>query len=409
MPRKTIFILSAIFLCMLSLSYCMNAKSSDDPRGGAYAGQGACVKCHASICSTYLQTAHYQSAVLASPTTIAGNFSTDSNSFIVNDSMKVVMEIRHGIPFQVLYCKGKEKRAERFDIVFGKAKGQTYLYWKGDLLFQLPVSYLTVLNSWTSSPGYPQDTVIFDRPIYSRCFECHASFVRQKTQGSSIVPGAEALDKSSMICQIDCERCHGPAAAHVNFQTANPDVKAARYIVSYRALSRSQKIDICAVCHSGNNGYMLKSTFRFLPGDTLSHFMLPGFDLPKLDVHGNQTQLLASSKCFRMSNMDCSTCHNTHIDDRGNTAKYARHCQDCHSASNHNFCKLADSSNLALLKDNCTRCHMPEQTSGVIKVKTSNFSVNTPISMVNHRIAVYPDESKKIMTFLKGVAAWTKK
>jgi len=212
-----------------------------------------------------------------------------------------------------------------------------------------------------------------------------------------------------MICQIDCERCHGPAAAHVNFQTANPDVKAARYIVSYRALSRSQKIDICAVCHSGNNGYMLKSTFRFLPGDTLSHFMLPGFDLPKLDVHGNQTQLLASSKCFRMSNMDCSTCHNTHIDDRGNTAKYARHCQDCHSASNHNFCKLADSSNLALLKDNCTRCHMPEQTSGVIKVKTSNFSVNTPISMVNHRIAVYPDESKKIMTILKGVAAWTKK
>jgi hypothetical protein len=380
----------------------MNAKSSHDPRGDAYAGEGACVKCHPSVCSSYLQTAHYQSAVLASPASIAGKFSKDSNSFILNDTMKVVMEERKGIPFQVLYVRGKEKRAERFDIVFGKAKGQTYLYWKGDLLFQLPVSYLTALNRWTSSPGYPRDTVIFDRPIYSRCFECHASYVRQKTQPSTVTSGAEALDKNSMICQIDCERCHGPAAAHVNFHLANPDEKAGRYIVSLRSLSRSQKIDLCAVCHSGNKGFMLKSTFSFLPGDTLSHFMLPGFDAPKLDVHGNQTQLLATSKCFRMSNMDCSTCHNTHIDDRGNTAAYARHCQTCHSVSNQHFCKMADSTNVALLKDNCTRCHMPEQSSSIIKVKTSNFSVNTPITMVNHRIAVYPDESQKIMSLLKG-------
>jgi hypothetical protein len=399
---KTTFFLSVLFLCMLFLSYCMNAKSSHDPRGDAYAGQEACVKCHQTISSTYLQTAHYQSAVLASPATIAGNFATDSNSFIVNDSMKVVMEKRRGIPYQVLYIKGKEKRAERFDIVFGKTKGQTYLYWKGDLLFQLPVSYLTALNRWTSSPGYPPDTVIFDRPIYSRCFECHASCIRQKTQGSSGMSGAEALDKSSMICQIDCERCHGPAAAHVNFHTAHPDEKTGRYIVSYKSLSRSQRIDICAVCHSGNRGFMLRSTFGFVPGDTLSHFMLPGFDVPKLDVHGNQTQLLATSKCYRMSNMDCSTCHNTHADQRGNTAGYARHCQGCHSISNHNFCKLADSISVALLKDNCTRCHMPEQSSGVIKVKTSNFSINTPIGMVNHRIAVYPDESNKILTILKG-------
>ena len=76
----------------------------------------------------------------------------------------------------------------------------------------------------------------------------------------------------------------------------------------------------------------------------------------------NQTQLLATSKCFMMSNMDCATCHNTHANERGNYSLYAQHCQGCHSTANHNFCKMADWSNISLLKNNCTKCHMPEQT-----------------------------------------------
>jgi hypothetical protein len=39
------------------------------------------------------------------------------------------------------------EHTERFDYVIGSGgKGQTYLYWKGDLLFQLPVSYWTELG-----------------------------------------------------------------------------------------------------------------------------------------------------------------------------------------------------------------------------------------------------------------------
>ena len=36
---------------------------------------------------------------------------------------------------------------ERFDLVIGSGgKGQTYLFWEGDQLFQLPVGYSTVLG-----------------------------------------------------------------------------------------------------------------------------------------------------------------------------------------------------------------------------------------------------------------------
>ncbi len=66
---------------------------------------------------------------------------------------------------------------ERFDLVIGSGrKGQTYLYWKEDQLFQLPVSYWTEVGSWVNSPGYGDRTLDFSRPVVPRCLECHASF-----------------------------------------------------------------------------------------------------------------------------------------------------------------------------------------------------------------------------------------
>jgi hypothetical protein len=49
---------------------------------------------------------------------------------------------------------------ERVDLVFGSGRrGQTYLDWKGDLLFQLPVSYLTTPDRWVNTPGSPNGEV----------------------------------------------------------------------------------------------------------------------------------------------------------------------------------------------------------------------------------------------------------
>jgi nitrate/TMAO reductase-like tetraheme cytochrome c subunit len=405
MQKKKLFFLITVAIAIFFFSRCMSVKNNNDPRGKSYAGSETCMECHQQICASYLHTAHYQSAGAASFSAITGSFSKDSNTLIVNDSTKVVMEKREGVPYQVLYINGQEKRSERFDIVFGYAKGQTYLYWKDDLLFQLPASYFNNLHSWTSSPGYPPGMVIFDRPVYERCFECHTSYISESSKPPSGPQNAKGLEKNTLIYNIDCERCHGPAATHVNFHTAYPGQKEGRYIVSYKSLSRAQKIDMCAVCHSGNKNLMLGSTFLFKPGDTLSKFMLAGIntaaDSERPDVHGNQTLLLASSKCFINSNMDCATCHNTHINDRGNYTQYAQHCQSCHSDANHNFCKMANSSNISFIKNNCTRCHMPEQPSNIIKVKTSETKMSTAILMVNHKIAVYPEASEKIMGLLK--------
>ena len=375
----------AILAGVLFFSRCMES-GAHDPRGKAYAGSAACASCHRAIVETYGRTPHYHSAAIASLPAIAGSFSHDSNTFVVNDTANVVMEDRAGIPYQALYIHGKENRAERFDIVFGYSKGQTYLYWKNDQLYQLPISWVNTLDRWTTSPGYPAGLPFFDRPVLERCFECHTSYI-----APSDPHNVNALSKTSLIAEIDCERCHGPAANHVAYHTEYPADKHARYIVSWGSLSRDRKIDLCATCHAGSNNIPLRSIFGFRPGDSLSHYAVNAHvGAQKPDVHGDQVALLASSKCFRMSNMDCSTCHDPHTSGHNDYADYARRCQGCHSPEKHNFCTHADDGNLSFIIHNCTRCHMPEQASNIIRVKTSETGRDTSIFMVNHRIAVYP-------------------
>lgn len=93
---------------------------------------------------------------------------------------------------------------------------------------------------------------------------------------------------------------------------------------------------MCAVCHSGKPGVMLRSGFEFVPGDTFAKFKVPELyltvDTAHLDVHGNQVQLLQNSKCYMFSKMDCATCHNPHQNTRGNNVLYAQKCLTCHNA-----------------------------------------------------------------------------
>ena len=387
--RKWLLI-GAILAGIVLFSQCIGT-GIRDPRGKAYAGSAACISCHKNIADSYSHTAHYHSASIASIKTIEGSFSPGSNTFPVNDTAKMVMELRDSLPYQVLYVNGKEKTAEPFNIVFGYSKGQTYLYWKNDQVYQLPLSWSQ--QQWMTSPGYPSGLPFFGRPVLARCFECHTTYATQ-----SSISNVNALDKGSMILNIDCERCHGPAAAHVAFHTESPGETKGRYIVAFQSLTREQRIDICTTCHAGSNNIELRSIFGFKPGDTLARFEVSAHvPTGKPDVHGDQVALLESSKCFQMSTMECSTCHNTHVNDRGNFIAYAQRCQTCHAEAGSHFCKMADAQNIAFLRTNCTRCHMPAQGSNIIRMKTASVGGDTAVFMINHRISIYPDESKNIL------------
>jgi hypothetical protein len=403
--KRNLFIV-LLFLIPLSviLSECYSGKK-EDQRGRVFAGSETCVSCHKDVYNSYVHTAHFETSRPADEATIHGSFVKGQNSFSFGNGMSVAMEKRADGLYQAGYVNGKQVRAEKFGITIGGVKAETYLYWKGNKLFELPMSYFSALHSWTNSPGYDSSRIDFNRPIITRCLECHSSYVAELLNpNASLTDRSVSFDKSSLIMGIDCERCHGPAANHVNFHTAYPEIKQPKYITTYNTLTRQQKLDGCAVCHSGNKDTYMRTAFAFKQGDTLAKFREPTFAHPvknpaTLDVHGNQNELLAASKCFVMSNMDCSSCHDVHQKETGNLAVYSQKCMNCHTTTNHNLCKLTPKLGDAL-KGKCVDCHMPAKPSNVIQLAANGNIKKVPYLVRTHNIAIYPEETKKILAFI---------
>jgi hypothetical protein len=405
--RKTI-VVTGICATLLIIAFLQfdNNTVKGDPRGNGFAGTAACAKCHADLYHSYLHTAHYLASGTASENTVHGSFAKGLNVFNINKLQKVVMEKLDSGLFQSYYVNSKMRERHRFDIVFGGVKGETYLYWQGNELYQLPLSCFNGQHQWSTSPGMGINFLDYPRarPIGIRCMECHASYINYLPGEAQKLSGLEEFDKNSLVLSIDCERCHGPAAQHADFQTNNPQIKTARFITTYHSLSRSQKLDMCAVCHSGKPGFMLRSGFGFIPGDTLAKFKMPEFsgriDTNHLDVHGNQLQLLQSSKCFINSSMDCATCHDTHQNSRGNDALYTQKCLNCHNSPNHTYCRMTDKLSAAVFKRNCINCHMPALPTKAISVQVSDKLPPIQFFVHTHHIAIYPQEVKKILAYI---------
>jgi len=417
--KNLILVSFIIILSVLLFTTCINNEATEkssitNPNGEQYAGSGACRNCHKDIYDGYINTAHYSTSDSASKKNIKGSFDANKNTFSFNDhiklpaEVKVVMEERDSGLFQVAYINGIEKKTGRFDITIGSGrKAQTYLYWRGNQLLQLPISYFTATGSWANSPGYPYDQIKFNRLVPSHCLECHSTIFTvlsvDKSQSSSWRDAFVFFDHNKTIYGIGCERCHGPAAKHVEFQSKHPEEKKGRYIINPGLLARQQNLDACALCHSGIRDN-LKPVFSFITGDTLSNYFSPGpaIDTTNSEVHGNQYGLLIASKCFKMSQtMNCSSCHNPHIKEKEDPALFSQRCMTCHSVQHNNFCKIAPPVGTSIT-NNCIDCHMPIKASKLVNLLASGKPTPTPLQVRSHLITIYPEESRKILASMKA-------
>jgi len=177
----------------------------------------------------------------------------------------------------------------------------------------------------------------------------------------------------------------------------NPLEKQGKFITNPASLNRQQRLDVCALCHSGVM-QSIKPAFSFLPGDTLSKYFIKnssGIDSFKLDVHANQYGLLTASKCFRISGtMTCNSCHNTHVKESGNLFAYAQKCMNCHGKPNHKQGTLPEESQ-SFMMANCVNCHMPVGASKNLKLLISQNTIPSPEMVRSHLIAIYPIEKTK--------------
>ena len=403
--RRSSLVLISIVCMVLILARCVSAEKKDKAPEEtitfeSYTTAEKCVSCHKEIYDSHLITAHYLTGQPAEEKFIKGSFEKGKNDYSYSPVILLSMQKRDSGFYQVAYFKGEEKKAMRFDMVIGSGvMGQSFLTWRNNQLYQLPITYFTAADQWSNSPGFPNEKVLIDRPATARCLECHISYAKG-VSGSALEP--VGFDRNKIIYGVDCQKCHGPAAKHVEYQTQHPGEKTAKYIVDPSKLSRSQQVDICALCHGGNI-QKTKPSFEFTAGKNLSEYFtidsLNNYVLnsSNVDVHGNQVGLLKASKCFGMSSsMTCSTCHNTHENERGKTELFSQRCMSCHNTADEKF-KTSTHSQISFIEKNCIDCHMPAQPSKSIAVFLQGEETPRASLLRSHFISIYEDEVKKYL------------
>jgi len=277
------------------------------------------------------------------------------------------------------------RRKAAIDLVIGSGvRGQSYLSWKGDQLFELPVSYWSDGHRWINSPGYENGTMDFSRPVLPRCLECHATYIRQRSSN----PLGDTYDHESLIVGVSCETCHGPGRDHADRErkAAANSVTTVPGILNPASLSRDRQVDICALCHNGLRDEQLAPSFSFTPGEELSKFLQPDSDqlAQTPNVHGNQVGLLKRSRCYLLSpKMNCSTCHNIHAPERP-AAEYSARCLNCHQIKS---CDMSKSMGAKIAED-CIDCHMPLESTTAVVSETAGELIRP--KMRTHWIKVYP-------------------
>ena len=361
-----------------------------------YVGDDACTSCHRDKALSFQRTSHHLSSQAAASDTILGSFLPGRNVLRISQhedidpepSVSFKMDARSDGFYQLAIIKNAvlhNERSERMDIVIGSGiRGQTYLFWSGSLLYELPVSYWTEGKQWINSPGYKDGTADFGRPVNSRCLECHATYIQSMSDDLQ----SNFFDRDSLVLGISCESCHGPGATHVTIEKSaakgagEPSVSA---ILNPAKISRDRQIDQCGLCHDGTQSQAVVPAFSYQPGRPLDAYLTSDMNASanQPDVHGNQVSLLKKSRCYLSSStMSCATCHDVHQPETA-LASYSERCESCHRPKACGmFRSLGDK-----IQHKCIDCHMPLQQTNAIVSETAGRILRTSIR--THWIKVY--------------------
>jgi hypothetical protein len=228
-----------------------------------------------------------------------------------------------------------------------------YLIQVENHLFQSPLCYYPG-RGWGMAPGYENNPAPdFYRPVTLECLSCHAGRVRP-------VPGTlNTYQNPPFEAEaITCERCHGPAEAHLRAPLPGSIINPAK-------LPPRARDSICEQCHLSGESRIPnpgKQLSDFQPGqdleDVYTVYVLAGSRDPsrpstlKVVSHAQQ---LALSTCARESHgqLWCGTCHDPHEQPADAKTYFRARCLSCHGAA---LVKTHPQPN-----NDCTGCHMPRR------------------------------------------------
>ena len=343
-----------------------------------YVDSRSCMPCHRQIWENYRQTGMGRSFYKPSAENTVEDYGGQGYYHALSDT-HYSMTRRDGQYFQRRWqvgSDGKEMNAEemKIDYVMGSGNhARSYLHRTAvGTLFELPLGwYPGPEGGFGMAPGSDTEHPLTRRFVSYKCMFCH--------NGVPGIPAANAGPDSDPVYAgalpegIDCQRCHGPGAAHLRVVgTAGSkvgDIRAS--IVNPARLSPERAMEVCMQCHLETSSTRIpaalvrfdRGPFSYRPGEPLGDFQL-AFDHAPGTGHEGKFETVGSvyrlrqSRCFTESagRLTCQTCHDPHRVPRGEeaTQHYAAVCRECHDAR-----QLSNAKHPA--GADCIACHMPKR------------------------------------------------
>jgi hypothetical protein len=309
---------------------------------GAYIGSRACRECHPGEHAAYTRSGHSRTLRAAGAVPLArkldGHVAADpelpgvSWAYALREGRLQVERSERGTDERIVldYAFGSDHHATTFVTVTDEGRPAALEhrlthFAEGDALEVTPGQRAAKPARGATPRGReltPEET--------RKCFGCHATLFAE----DGAPPGP------TLIPNVSCERCHGPARKHVEAARAGRTDLAMPF--GLETWTTESQLRLCGQCHRHPDG------------------AAPGLIRPdNPEIARFQPVGLMQSACYNESGgaLSCVTCHDPHARATRDQATYETACLKCHAASPGASCPVSP-------REGCIGCHMPKVDSG---------------------------------------------
>jgi Cytochrome c554 and c-prime len=226
------------------------------------------------------------------------------------------------------------------------------------------------------APGRTPIGAVFESRQARKCFGCHATQVSLD---------GRKLDESTLIPDVSCERCHGPARAHVEAARRGAADSELELPFGTGRYTPERLLMLCGTCHRHPSRGRPE---QIRPDDPqLARFQPVG---------------IIASRCFRESRgaFSCVTCHDPHARASTDRRAYLAVCLSCHSGGPKSDPSATAGTPCPVVpRGDCIDCHMPRVDAGQhvlfadhwIRVRRPGERVQRPGPPPNLKLLDAPD------------------